>query len=151
MPPWLTRLLATGFYFGYSPFVAGTVGTIPAWFIAYFLLGQNQLLLAGAAVAMYFISVWVAGYAEDIFGHDAKKIVIDEWAGMLITVVLVPHTLLAYGIAFVAFRLFDAIKLPPAAQAERLPRGWGCTTDDAIAAVQANIATQLILFILGRW
>jgi len=149
MPTWLTKLLATGFYTGYSPTVAGTVGTIPAWLIAWFLLGQNQLVLGIAAVVMYFVSVWVSGYAEDIYGHDAKKIVIDEWAGMFITVVLVPHTLTAYAIAFVAFRATDALKPPPAAQAEKLPRGWGITSDDAVAAVQANIITQLVLWVFG--
>lgn len=149
MPTWLTKLLATGLYTGYSPIVAGTVGTIPAWLIAYFFLGQNQVVLAVASVVMYFVSVWVASYAEDVFGHDAKKIVIDEWAGMFITVILVPHTLTAYGIAFVAFRLLDAIKIPPAAQAEKLPRGWGCTSDDAVAAIQANLVTQLALVIFG--
>ena len=150
MPTWLTKILATGFGTGYAP-VAGTVGTIPAWCIAWWLLGTNQVTLAAAAVVMLFLSVYVATQAENIFGHDAKSIVIDEWAGMLVTVILLPHTLTAYVIAFFAFRVFDVIKLPPAAQAEKLPRGWGITMDDVIAGIQANLATHLILYIIAKF
>ena len=150
MPTWLTKILATGFGTGYAP-VAGTVGTIPAWCIAWWLLGTNQVTLAAAAVVMLFLSVYVATQAENIFGHDAKSIVIDEWAGMWVTVILLPHTLTAYVIAFFAFRVFDVIKLPPAAQAEKLPRGWGITMDDVIAGIQANLATHLILYIIAKF
>lgn len=149
MPTWLTKILATGLGTGYAP-VAGTVGSIPAWLIAWFLLGQNQWLLGGAALVITFVSVYVATQAEHIFGHDAKSIVIDEWAGMWITVILLPQTLTAYIIAFFAFRVFDVIKLPPAAQAEKLPRGWGITADDVVAGIQANLVTHLIVWGLTK-
>lgn len=149
MPTWLTKILATGLGTGYAP-VAGTVGSIPAWLIAWFLLGQNQWLLGIAALLVTVVSVYVATQAEYIFGHDAKSIVIDEWAGMWVTVILLPKTLTAYIIAFFAFRVFDVIKLPPAAQAEKLPRGWGITADDIVAGIQANIVTHLILWGLAN-
>lgn len=150
MPNWLTKMLATGFYTGYAP-VAGTVGTIPAWLIAWFLLGNNQMVLAIAALLVTIASVYIATQAEHIFGHDAKSIVIDEWAGMWVTVIWLPHTLTAYIIAFFAFRVFDVIKLPPAAQAEKLPRGWGITFDDVIAGIQANLATHLVLWVMTKF
>lgn len=150
MPHWLTKTLATGFGTGYAP-IAGTVGTIPAWGIGWFLLGSDQVTLVSAAVVMIFLSVYVATMAEPIFGHDAKSIVIDEWAGMWVTLILLPHTLTAYIIGFFAFRIFDVIKLFPAAQAEKLPRGWGITMDDVVAGVQANIATQLILMVMTKF
>ena len=43
-----------------------------------------------------------------------------------------------------------SIKLPPAAQAERLPRGWGVTMDDVVAGIQANILTHIAIYILTR-
>ncbi len=150
MPNWLTKILATGFGTGYAP-IAGTVGTIPAWGIGWFLLGSDQVTLTLAAIGMIFLSVYVATAAEPIFGHDAKSIVIDEWAGMWVTFIFLPHTLSAYVIAFFAFRLFDVIKLFPAAQAEKLPRGWGITMDDVVAGIQANIATQLILILMAKF
>lgn len=150
MPNWLTKMLATGFYTGYAP-VAGTVGTVPAWLIGWFLLGHNQSLLIGAAVIVTIASVYIATQAEHIFGHDAKSIVIDEWAGMWVTFILLPHTWTAYLVAFFAFRVFDVLKLPPAAQAEKLPRGWGITADDLVAGIQANLATHLVLWIITKF
>jgi phosphatidylglycerophosphatase A len=49
--------------------------------------------------------------------------------------------------AFVAFRIFDITKPPPARQLEALPAGWGILLDDLAAAVYANLACQILL----RW
>ncbi len=147
----LAKLIATGLYSGFGRPFPGTWGTIPAWLIGFFIIRGDQVLLGAAALLASVLSVWSAGEAEKVYGHDARKIVIDEWAGMFVTLLFVPHTLLAYGMAFVAFRVFDVIKLWPAAQAERLPGGWGITMDDIAAGVQANIAVQIILWGLTRW
>ena len=103
------------------------------------------------AVFTTLVSIWVAGEAEELFGHDSKSIVSDEWAGMFITVLFIPPSPLNYVICFVAFRVFDVIKLWPAGAAENLPRGWRVTLDDVVAGVQANLAVQLILLILATW
>lgn len=142
----IVKALATGLYSGYFPVVAGTVGTIPAWLIAYFLIGDNQQALIIAAIVTTIISVWAAGEAEEIFGHDSKSIVSDEWAGMFITLLFVPFSLTNYLIGFVLFRVFDVLKLWPANVAEKLPRGWGVTMDDVVAGIQANLVLQGIVW-----
>jgi len=143
------KFLATGFYSGCSPTVPGTTGTIPAWLIAYFLIGDNIHALGIAAIVMTILSIIIASAAEPVLGHDAKKIVVDEWAGMFISLLFVPFGLTNYIIAFVAFRGFDAIKIYPANAAEKLPKGWGVTADDVVAGIQANIATQIVIYILS--
>jgi phosphatidylglycerophosphatase A len=100
-----------------------------------------------AAVIMTIISVWLAGVAERVYGHDAKKIVVDEWAGMFIAVAFVPYSLPNYIMAFIFFRGFDWFKIYPANVAERLPRGWGVTADDVVAGIQANLLTHLAIYI----
>ena len=52
---------------------------------------------------------------------------------------------LVAGAAFVAFRLFDIVKPPPAYRLQRLPAGWGILVDDLIAGAYANIVCQLVL------
>ncbi|SYZ74460.1 Phosphatidylglycerophosphatase A [Candidatus Zixiibacteriota bacterium] len=146
----LIKFFASGLYSGYSPFIPGTTGTIPAWLLAYFWLGHSQTTLWIGAIVLTAASVVLASLAEPLLGHDSKKIVIDEWAGMAIAVLLVPLSLVNYIIAFVAFRGFDAVKIFPAGRAENLPRGWGVTADDVVAGIQANILTQLIVYLLGR-
>ena len=149
MKEWLIKCTATGLFTGYSPTVAGTIGTIPAWLIAYYLIGDTPAVLIPVTVVTFFVSVWAAGRAEAIFGHDSKKIVIDEWAGMFISLVFVPYSLTNYLIAFVAFRVFDVLKLAPAARAEKLPGGWGVTMDDVVAGIQANVLTQIVVLALA--
>jgi phosphatidylglycerophosphatase A len=140
--------VATGAWSGLIPWVPGTFGTIPAWLIAYFLIQGSIVGMTIAAIVALFVSVWAAGEAETLFGHDARKIVIDEWAGMFVALIFVPFSLTNYLIAFVAFRFFDVVKLPPASQWEKLHGGWGVTMDDIAAGVHANIATQVIALVL---
>ncbi|KAA3633629.1 MAG: phosphatidylglycerophosphatase A [Calditrichaeota bacterium] len=142
----LSLFVATGMYSGYLRPFSGTWGTIPAWLIAFYLIQGNILYLAITTVLVFILSVWSAGEAEKVYGHDSKNIVIDEWAGMFVTILFVPVTLKAYIIAFLLFRIFDVVKLYPAAQFENLPGGWGVTMDDVAAGVYANIATQLVLY-----
>ncbi len=146
----LVLLFATGLYSGYSPLIPGTTGSIPAWLIAFFLLKDTLWLLLPVTVITIALSVWLSGEAEQLLGHDAKKIVIDEWAGMFLSVLFVPYSLNNYLIAFVAFRFFDVVKIFPAAQAERLPGGWGVTMDDVVAGIQANLATHLVIYVTAR-
>jgi phosphatidylglycerophosphatase A len=150
MPSWLTRCIATGLWTGYSPTVPGTVGTIPALVLVWFLFGLGIYWQIAATVMLFIVSVWFAGLAEEILGHDSKKIVIDEWAGMAVSAIFLPHTIGAYLVAFAAFRIFDVVKLPPAAQFEKLPGGWGVTMDDIAAGVQANILTWIVIALVGK-
>ena len=143
-------MLATGFWSGYFPITPGTFGSIPPWLIAFFLIQNNQLWLVAAATAATVVSVWSAGEAEKELGHDARKIVIDEWAGMFITLLFVPYSLINYAIAFFVFRALDVVKIYPARQAERLPAGWGITMDDVVAGVQSNLVTHLIIWLIKQ-
>ena len=142
-------MLATGFWSGYFPITPGTFGSIPPWLIAYFLIQDNQLWLTMAASAATIVSVWSAGEAEKELGHDARKIVIDEWAGMFITLLFVPYSLINYAIAFFVFRALDVIKIYPARLSEQLPAGWGVTMDDVVAGVQSNLVTHLIIWLIN--
>jgi phosphatidylglycerophosphatase A len=145
------KCIATGLYSGYMKPYPGTWGTIPAWLIAYFLIGDNPALMAVAVVLTFGVSVWSSGVAEKELGHDARKIVIDEWHGMFVSLLFVPFSPATYAMAFFAFRAYDVIKLPPAAQFEKLPGGWGITMDDMVAGIQANVTIQVIVFVAQRY
>lgn len=151
MKKFIAKMLATGFWSGYFPITPGTFGSIPPWLIAYFLIQNNQLGLIMAAIVATIVSVWSAGEAEKELGHDARKIVIDEWAGMFITLLFLPYSFVNYAIAFFVFRALDVVKIYPARQAEQLPAGWGITMDDIVAGVQSNLVTQLIIWLISRF
>jgi len=136
---------------GYFPVASGTVGTLFTFVVFWFLdLPQatptDRVMFVVAALFLYLLGIRVLEGAEEHFGRkDPSPVVIDEAAGSAVTLFLVPHTLTAYAIAFLAFRIADIIKPFPARRSERLPGGLGIMTDDMIAGVYACLLTHLIL------
>ena len=64
---------------------------------------------------------------------------IDEVAGILVALAFVPHTLFAYGLAFLLFRLFDIWKPWPISWVDQnIKGGWGILFDDLIAGFFAG-------------
>ena len=56
---------------------------------------------------------------------------------VVLALILVPHTWLAYGTSFVLFRIFDVWKPLGAREAQALPGGVGIVVDDVIAGITA--------------
>ena len=98
-----------------------------------------------AVVATTAVAIWAAGRAERIWGHDARRIVVDEAAGMAITLFFLPPGPLVALAGFFAFRVFDVLKPFPGRRAEGLPGGYGVVTDDVIAGIYANLTVRLAL------
>jgi phosphatidylglycerophosphatase A len=143
-------LLATGFGVGYSPVAPGTLGTLVALPIYYFLSEIPSPLYEITLVGFFFLSVWISENAERFFGQkDDQRIVIDEIIGFLITMLWVPKTVPFIIIGFFLFRFFDILKPFPIRRLERKFRGgFGVVLDDVAAGIYANIILHLVyLFI----
>jgi phosphatidylglycerophosphatase A len=103
----------------------------------------------GAIALLLALGVWSGNLAEKHFGRvDPAPVVLDEVAGMLITLALIPVTLSGAFVGFFIFRLFDVIKPWPANRFEALPGGLGMMADDAMAAVYGNLALRILVFAL---
>jgi len=88
--------------------------------------------------------------AEREWGHDARRIVIDEGAGMAVTLCGQPAGVATAVLAFFAFRFFDVVKPFPARRAEGLRGGFGVVADDVMAGVYANLAVRVAAWALAR-
>ncbi len=140
-------LLATGFGVGYSPFAPGTLGTLVAIPIYYFLSEIPFPLYEITLVGFFFLAVWVSEKAGAAFGKkDDQRIVIDEMIGFFITMLWVPKTTLFVIIGFILFRFFDILKPPPIRLVEGVRGGYGVVLDDLLAGVYANIILHIISF-----
>ena len=139
-------LLATGLGVGYSPIAPGTLGTLLAIPVYYFLSNIASPIYEITLIGFFFLSVWVSENAEIFFGKkDDSRIVIDEMMGFLITVLWVPKTILFVTLGFFLFRFFDILKPFPIRRLEkRLKGGFGVVLDDVMAGVYANIILQII-------
>lgn len=106
--------------------------------LAIWLLNPSLLVLTALLVAVVGLGTWAADVAERALGgKDPGAIVIDEVAGMMLSVLLVPPTPLVLLSAFVLFRVFDVLKPFPANIAQRLRGGLGVMVDDLIAGLYA--------------
>lgn len=140
--------IATCGYVGYVPVAPGTAGSIAglALYGAAGLLGGTQVEVGVLAVVLA-VGVWSSAASERHLGvTDPGVIVIDEVAGMLITLLALQPTWGGVLAGFLAFRFFDVVKPFPARWAERLPGGWGVMADDVIAGLYAHLALRLLLW-----
>ena len=136
---------------GLIPGPRATYGSAVVCAIWYFLPVSPQWMFGLVFLPLTALAVWSAGEAEHELGHDANAISIDEAVGQSITLLFVPHTLVAYGLAFGLFRLFDIWKPLGANEAQKLPGGWGVTADDAIAGLVACGAFHAIVWAVHRF
>ncbi len=143
-------ILATGFGVGYSPIAPGTLGTLIAIPVYYFLSTIPSPLYEITLIAFLFLSVWISENAEIFFGKkDDTRIVIDEMIGFLITMLWVPKTTLFIILGFFLFRFFDILKpFPIRGLEKRLKGGFGVVLDDVLAGVYANIILEIVRLIV---
>ena len=143
------RLLATGFFSGYSVFAPGTCGSAVALLIYAVLPPLTPASWVMLILVLFLLAVYLSFKGEREWGHDPPQVVIDEVVGFFVTTAFLPQSLLLGIVAFFLFRGLDIAKPPPARQAEYLSGGWGVVLDDVIAAIYANVLIRTGLYAMG--
>ena len=138
----IARQAATLSFIGFCPVASGTMGTLAAA-VAVYLLKPAPLPLAAFTAAVTLFGTWAAGVAEERLGRDSRRIIIDEFAGYLVSVLFLPLRTGYLLAAFVLFRVLDITKPPPIRRLEELPGGIGVMADDLAAAAVTNMILQL--------
>ncbi|HAZ10957.1 MAG: hypothetical protein A2047_00250 [Omnitrophica bacterium GWA2_41_15] len=140
----LCRMIASVFYIGYLPVAPGTLGSL-ASLVLYYFICHDALIMAAVILIVIILGFMTAGRVEKVFGEkDPGEIVIDEFAGMLISLYRLPPTMGYVVTGFLLFRFFDIVKPKPIQSLEKLKGSLGIMSDDIIAGVYANIALQII-------
>ena len=143
---------STGFYSGYIPFAPGTFGTLTGLPLCFLVSlcspGVGVMIIIGVTG----IGVWLADVSERFLdSKDPGCIVIDEIAGILVTLAGLPFTFLTAVLGFVLFRVLDILKPFPIRILERkIPGGAGIMIDDIVAGVIANITLRIILYTIDK-
>ena len=105
----------------------------------------ERALAPDDGLTVVLAGTWAAQQAERVLGvKDPGAIVIDEVAGMTLTVLAFPLTLPTLAAGLVLFRLFDVTKPFPARASQRARGGFGVMVDDLIAGVYAAIVLALL-------
>ena len=142
-------ILSSWFGIGLIPRMPGTVGTLAAIPMAIVVNRLGQLFGAIFLVIFIFAAVWSSGVTERLLGRDdPSEVVIDEVAGFMLTIYLLPLSWVSIALGFIMFRFFDILKPFPIKKLERIGGGTGIVLDDLAAGVYAGLSIKLFLFFL---
>src|SRR5688572_23237175 len=125
---------------GFGPLVPGTYGSLFGLAAALLIptYAWHAGILAGVLVASLLTVLLGPGAIRAAGRKDPQQVVMDEVAGVMLALLLVPGpSPMEAGCGFLFFRAFDILKPPPARQLERMPAGWGILLDDLVAGLFA--------------
>jgi len=144
-------------YSGLSPKAPGTVGSFIALILALLLLQYisiTTLFLLALLISVFSVKQ-IDIYEKEVGAHDGSEIVIDELAGMWITLGIASATSDNYiiaALAFVYFRIFDIWKPSIIGKVDRdIKGGWGVMGDDMLAGLFAGLCTSMTYFLLLKY
>ncbi len=143
--------LATGCFVGRIPVAPGTFGSLLALLPCFWLAGLPMPAASGIILAFIGLAVAVAHAAEKLLkAKDPGCIVIDEVAGMMVTLAGVPFNGVTAVAGFIVFRLLDILKPFPIRSAERhFSGGFGVVLDDVVAGIMGNLMLKIMWALFG--
>ncbi len=145
----MDKLLATGLGIGYIRKGGGTVASIACCLGLYLILPQGGtlpvLLTILVTVCLLGLGTVASGRVERYWGKDNYRVVIDEIAGMWISMLFLPVTIPSLLVGLVLFRILDIYKPFFIRNMENLPGGRGVMMDDALAGIYTNLLLQLMV------
>jgi len=140
----IVLFIAQGAYSGRFPVAPGTAGTVVGVLLYLLLKGAAPGIYLAVCVLVAVLGTWAAGKAERLLGKkDSPSIVIDEIAGFLVSMLLVPGAWGYVTAAFFLFRFFDIAKPWPLFGLQRVPGGAGVMLDDLGAGIYTNVILQI--------
>ena len=147
----ILKNIATLGFIGYLPIAPGTFGTFAA--LLFFALIKPTISVHVLLVILITaLGIIASSTAEKILNEkDSSHIVIDEFAGYALSVLLLPHTLSSLAMSFLLFRVFDILKPPPIRWMEKtIPGGFGVMADDLVAGVYTNLVMHTWILLTGN-
>ena len=90
---------------------------------------------------------WSSHQVEAGWGKDSSRVVVDELAGMAISLCWVPVSLTNLLVALTLFRFFDIVKPLGIRRLEKWQGGWGVMADDVLSGIYAWLVLQALM----RW
>jgi len=142
------NFLALGAGSGLAPVAPGTFGTLAAIPLLY-LMPNNPLVYGVLTVVFFIVGIYLCDSCASYMNtHDHPAIVWDEWVGLLVTMFMVPLSIITVIIGFALFRFFDILKPGPRGLADKkVSGGLGIMVDDVLAGIMAAIVMHLLMLV----
>ena len=148
---WLHKAIATVLGLGYAPKGPGTFGTLGGviflGILLHFDIPFSLLALAITILITFILGVISTNHLIPDWGEDPQRVVMDEFVGYLITMILVPLSWTNILLGFILFRFFDILKpLGIRAIDTKVKGGMGVMLDDVLAGIYALIVMHAYLY-----
>jgi len=131
-------------FLGYLPVAPGTMGAVLGLVTVWYAEVWGAIL----AVVLTAIGYSLCGPAQKAFGsEDPKAFVLDEAAGMAVSLLALPHTGAVAFTAFVIFRVLDIFKPWPIRECEKTGGAFAIMHDDLAAGLITNFILRILLWI----
>ena len=151
----ITKIFISLFYIGYFKFSPGSIGSLISILILFpffWLEIFSYKLLIFFFIFTFILSIYFINlYSKQNSSHDAKEIIIDEFAGIYLIFLFYDYVFLINNyitliLIFILFRFFDITKFFPANIIDKkIKNPFGVMLDDIIAAIY----TILFMYILN--
>ena len=134
-------------YVGYIKYAPGSVSSLLFLIIFYFIPNNiiSQSILLFSVCLLGFTLCYY--YSKNSVIKDPSFIVIDEVAGMSLSLFMVPKEIHLYILAFILFRIFDIFKPGVIDKSQKVNYGIGIMLDDLLA----GLFTIVILWTIILW
>ncbi|MCD6246051.1 phosphatidylglycerophosphatase A [candidate division WOR-3 bacterium] len=139
--------IATFFYIGRFPFGPGTLASFISLPIFYLILKKILLYIILLTVIIIVGVLSSHSVAVESKDNDPSYVVIDEVAGMGVSLLFAPQNILYIAVAFILFRILDIFKLPFIKKVEHIGNGIGIMLDDILSGA----ITLIIMVIVHRF
>ncbi len=145
----LNSFIATSGGIGYLPLAPGTwaAGALAMlWFFVCQKFPDTIIWQVLLACLLFIGGVYFSGKLISDKEKDPSFVVIDEVAGMAVTLLFIPLAWQNFVVGFILFRFFDILKPLGIKRMEKMRKGWGIMLDDILAGIYSNIVLQLLIF-----
>ena len=142
--------LATGCYIGNISFAPGTFGSVLGLLLCFFLSKIDFSIAVFLTLIFILCAIWIANEAEKIIDlKDPGCIVIDEIAGIILTLSGLPFNITSVTLGFLVFRVLDIWKPYPIRLLEnKFSGGIGIVLDDVAAGILSNVILRIFIKIV---
>mgnify|MGYP000160252100 FL=1 len=148
-----SKIISTLFYIGFFTKMPGTLGSLVGLFFGTLIL----IYFKYEIFVMFVLMITVIGlysvhqYQKIAGKSDKSEIIIDEFIGQLIPLMILDINLLNLLLSFTLFRFFDILKFYPANVIDRKYSNYfGVIFDDIIAGIQASLVILLFYFLYDK-
>lgn len=145
----LNKFIATAGGIGYLPLAPGTwasIVTAAIWFLVFKNHDNTviQLIVTGLII---IAGIYFSGNTGNPADKDPSYVVIDEVAGMCITLLLIIPNYQNIIAGLIVFRILDILKPLGIKKMEVFGGGYGIMLDDILAGVYSNLILRVITLI----